>query len=94
MGLFWGGEGFRPLFGGGERGPHLLNTVWPGPRPTFMPSFILIRTTVWPRIKMVLWPEYTNYGQDRTGRQTDRQTDRQRTDSIGRTVLQSRPIKQ
>jgi len=37
-----------------------------------MPSFILIRPTV--------WPQYTNV--------TDR-TDRQRTDSIGRTVLQT-----
>jgi len=37
-----------------------------------MPSFILIRSTV--------WPQYTNV--------TDRQ-DRQRTDSIGRTVLQT-----
>jgi len=39
-----------------------------------MPSFILIRQTV--------WPQYTNV--------TDRQTgqDRQRSDSIGRTVLQ------
>ena len=37
-----------------------------------MPSFILIRPTV--------WPQYTNV--------TDRQ-DRQRTDSIGRTVLQT-----
>ena len=38
-----------------------------------MPSFILIRPTV--------WPQCTNV--------TDRQTDRQRTDSIGRTVLQT-----
>jgi len=44
-----------------------------------MPSFILIRPTV--------WPQCTNV----TDRQTDRQdtTDRQRTDSIGRTVLQT-----
>jgi len=47
-----------------------------------MPSFILIRQTV--------WPQYTNV----TDRQTDRQdrtgqTDRQRSDSIGRTVLQT-----
>jgi len=41
-----------------------------------MPSFILIRPNV--------WPQYTNV----TDRQ-DRQTDRQRTDSIGRTVLQT-----
>ena len=58
------------------------NTVWPGPRPTSMPSFIFIHPTV--------WPQCTNV----TDRQTDRQTgqtgqDRQRTDSIGRTVLQT-----
>jgi len=41
-----------------------------------VPSFVLIRPTV--------WPQYTNV----TDRQ-DRQTDRQRTDSIGRTVLQT-----
>jgi len=40
-----------------------------------MPSFILIRPTV--------WPQYTNVT-DRTDRQ-----DRQRTDSIGQTVLQT-----
>jgi len=51
------------------------NTMWPGPRPTCVPSFILIHRTV--------WPQYTNV--------TDRQTgqDRQRSDSIGRTVLQT-----
>jgi len=42
-----------------------------------MPSFILIRQTV--------WPQYTNVT-DRTGQ--DR-TDRQRSDSIGRTILQT-----
>ena len=40
--------------------------MWPGPSHTCMPSFILIRRTV--------WPQYTNV--------TDRQTDRQdRTDN-------------
>jgi len=43
--------------GGGDGSPS--NTMWPGPRPTCMPSFILIRPTV--------WPQYTNV--------TDRQTD-------------------
>ena len=47
--------GCAPL-GEGELCPHL--TVWPGPRPTFVPSFILIRLTV--------WPQYTNVT-DRTG---------------------------
>jgi len=50
----------------------LSNIVWPGPRPTSIPSFILIHPTV--------WPQYTNVA--------DRQ-DRQRSDSIGRTVLQT-----
>ena len=45
-----------------------------------MPSFILIRLTVWPRCTNVT---------DRQDRQTAGQTDRQRSDSIGRTVLQT-----
>jgi len=58
------------------------NTVWPGPRPTSMPSFIWIHPTV--------WPQYTNV----TDRQIDRQTlqtvhERKRSDSVGRTVLQT-----
>jgi len=61
------------LWGGGPGSPS--NTMWPGPRPTYMPSFILIRPTV--------WPQYTNVT-DRTG-----QTDRQRSDGTGRTVLQT-----
>ena len=44
-----------------------------------MPSFVLIRPTVWPQCTNVT---------DRTDSRTDRQKDRQRTDSIGRTVLQ------
>jgi len=61
------------LWGGGAGSPS--NTMWPGPRPTCMPSFILIRPTV--------SPQCTNV--------TDRQTgqDRQRSDTIGRTVLQT-----
>ena len=38
----------------------LANTMWPGPRPTCMPSFILIHINV--------WPQYTNVT-DRTDRQ-------------------------
>jgi len=47
-----------------------------------VPSFSLINPTV--------WPQYTNV-KDRTRQagQTYRQTDRQRSDSIGRTVLQT-----
>ena len=60
------------------------NTVLPGPRPTSMPSFILIHPT--------FWPQYTNVtdrtGQDTQTWQTDR-TERQWSDSIGRTVLQT-----
>jgi len=53
--------------------------MWPGPRPTSMPSFILIHPTV--------WPQYTNVTgranrQDREDRQTG-----QRSDSIRRTVF-------
>jgi len=33
------------------------NTMWPGPRPTCMPSFILIHPTV--------WPQHQRYRQDR-----------------------------
>jgi len=47
-------------WGGGTGAPP--NIVWPEPRPTCMPSFILIRPTV--------WPQYTNVT-DRTGK--DRQ---------------------
>jgi len=50
------------------------NTVWPGLRPTSVPSGILIHPAV--------WPQYTNV--------TDRQTDRQNNGTIaGRTVLQT-----
>jgi len=68
------GGGALPPFGIGELGPHL--TLWPGPRHTCMPSFILIHPTI--------WLPYTNV----TDRQ-DRQTDRQRSNRIGRTVLQT-----
>ena len=50
------------------------NTMWPGPRPTSVPSGILIYPTV--------WPQYANVT-DRTDRIG------QRPDSIGRTVLQT-----
>jgi len=42
------------------------NTMWPGLRPTCMPSFILIHPTVWPQCTNVI------DRQDRTGQ--DRQT--------------------
>ena len=67
-----------PLWGRGAGSPS--NTMWPDPRPTCMPSFILIHPTV--------WPQYTNVA-DRTDNRQTGQTGRQRTDSIGRTVLQT-----
>ena len=45
------------------------NTMWPGSRPTCVPSFILIRPTVWPQ-----WTNVT----DRQDRQTDRRTRQRR----------------
>jgi len=69
-----GGSAPPPFRGGRAGSPS--NTMWPGPRPTCLPSFILIRPTVWPQ------EAYTNV----TGRKGQ---DRQRSDSIGRTVLQT-----
>ena len=60
-------------FRGGAGSPS--NTVWPGMRPTGMPSSILIHS--------ILWPQYTNVT-DSTG-----QTHRQWSDRIARTVLQT-----
>jgi len=39
--------GAVPLFCGGAGSPS--NTTWPGPRPAFIPSGILIHTDVWPQ---------------------------------------------
>jgi len=50
------------------------NTMWLGPRPTCVPSFILIRPTVWPQCTNVT---------DRRDRQTEQ------SNSIRQTVLQS-----
>jgi len=36
-----------PLWGGGAGSPS--NAMWPRPRSTCMPSFILIHLTVWPQ---------------------------------------------
>ena len=47
----------RPLLGTGTGSPS--NTMWPGPRPTGVLSFIFICPTV--------WPQYTNVT-DRTGK--------------------------
>jgi len=40
--------GLCPLFGEGELGPHLTQKS-PGPRPTSIPSGILINAAVWPQ---------------------------------------------
>jgi len=71
------GEWLLCRFFGGSR--VLSNTMWPGPRPTSVPSFVLIH--------LAFSPQYTNVT-DRQDRQ-DRQPDRQRSDSIGRIVLQT-----
>jgi len=49
-----------PPFLGGSWLPS--NTMWPGPRSTSMPSFILIHPTV--------WTQYTNVADRATARQT------------------------
>ena len=43
--------GLHPLWGRGAGSPP--NTMWPGPRPTCMPSFILICPTIWPQCTKV-----------------------------------------
>ena len=58
----------------------LSNTMWLGPRSTSTPSGILIHPTV--------WPQYTNIIDREDGH------DRQRSDRIGRTVLQTVAQKQ
>ena len=56
MGRKFGG-GAPPLFGEGERGPHLTQSR-PGPRPTSIPSGILIYdAAIWPQR---IWAE--NWG--------------------------------
>jgi len=55
-----GGSGLCPFGWGGAGSPS--KTMWPGPRPTSVPSFILIHPTV--------WPQYTNVT-DRIDRQSD-----------------------
>jgi len=67
--------GAVPFFRGESWVPS--NTMWPGPRPTCMQSFILIHPTIWPQ------QAYTNVT-DRT--EQDRQTT---VYSTGRTVLQT-----
>ena len=65
--------GLCPFWGGRSGSPS--NTLWPGLRPTSVPSFILIHPTV--------WPQYTNVT-DRTDRQTG-----QWSDSTGWTASQT-----
>ena len=49
-----------PFLGRGAGFPS--NTMWPGPRPSSMPSFILIHPTV--------WPQYTNVTDRQTGQRS------------------------
>jgi len=60
------GKGCCAPFPGGSWVP-ICNTVSTGPRPTSIPTGILIQPTD--------WPQYTNV----TDRQTDRQTDNRTT---------------
>ena len=66
--------GCDPLGGEAE---FAYNTMWSGPRPTSVPSGILIHPTV--------WPQYTNV--------TDRQTNRRDNGPYHRTVLLTVPQK-
>jgi len=50
-----------PLSVGGAGSPS--KTMWPGPKPTSVPSDILIHPTV--------WPQYTNLQTDRQDRQAN-----------------------
>jgi len=67
-----GERGSAPFLGRGAGSSS--NTMWPVPRPTRMPSFILIHPTVW----LQYCTPTSQRGQDR-----------QRSDSIERTGLQS-----
>jgi len=53
--FFWGGERNLPPFWGGNGSPS--NTKSPGPRPSSVPSDILIDTAIWPQ---QIWAE--NWG--------------------------------
>jgi len=70
--------GLCPFRGGGAGSPP--NTMRPGPRPICVPGLILIRRTVWPQCTNVTDRQDR---EDRTGQAG------QRSDSIGRTVLQT-----
>jgi len=69
MGQNWG---LCPFRGRGAGFPS--NTMWLGPTPTCMPSFILIHLTV--------WPQYTNVTDRQIGRHTGQDKIGQRSDSI------------
>jgi len=51
--------GSAPFLGRGAEFPS--NGMWPGPRPTCLPSFILIHPTV--------WPQYVNVADSQTGQE-------------------------
>ena len=72
--------GVPAFFGRGGAGSQ-SNTMWPEPRPTSVPSFILVHPTVWPQYSNITDRQTAQTGQDRQ--------DRQRSDSIEETVLQT-----
>jgi len=116
VGQYWGAV--PPFFWGGGRAGSPSNTMSPAPRSTSVPSGILIHPAVWPQQTCTknwgcapfgegeLGPHLIQCGRGRglphakfyldsskrlhsaPTSQTDR-TDRQRSDSIGRTVLQT-----
>jgi len=47
-----------PLSPGGSWVPS--NAMWPGPRPTSIPSGILVHPAIWPQGTLAaVWPQYT-----------------------------------
>ena len=77
--------GALPLWGGAGSPS---NRMWPGPRPTSMPTFILTHATV--------WPQYTNVTdrQNRRDRQTTVRQDRANRFTNGgpKTKINTQPI--
>jgi len=69
--------GLCPFWGWGTGSPS--NTMWPGPRPTSLPSFILISETV--------WSQYTTLQTDRQDRQTDNGSTNRFTNSLPKTKI-------
>ena len=68
-------RGLCPFGGGGAGSP--TNTIWPEPRPTSLPSDILIYPAVWPQQTWAensgvpLWGEGQGWARDVSGRDRD-----------------------